>query len=430
MPIDGGAAVASGWSRERRRARARGRPSNAAGSAGMSWTRVGSGSRSAFHGTPPWVRVPPLARHRSRRRLVSHRGRWFGLPRSIRFTAGFPRAPRGPRYPRVRPSAGRDRTGRARAASTGFIHELADGAGRFVDKSAASQAARTSGSEACRLWRSIRGRPGPSWPCSSCGSSSDPPIGRSSMSLADRRLVAPPGHPPRRRRGAVPGSASGPSRRPARRPSHGHRRGRNGTGGTGQDEHEAGADAQHARHVELAAHRRARSRAIGRPRPVPVTARGRPSGRTGRRPVRGPRSRCPALRRGPRSPRPRPSNRPVSSTSRAPANLSALAARLVTICSTRRRSPVAARRRGGASTCRRHAAVQRDRQEAGSRPCAAHRRRRTARSRVTSDPDSSRESSSRSPTSAAIDPTIDRPRSRNSRSTASSSTWPSRMRSR
>ena len=45
-----------------------------------------------------------------------------------------------------------------------------------------------------------------------------------------------------------------------------------------------------------------------------------------------------------------PSNRPVSSTGRAPANLIALAARFVTICSTRRRSPVAARRRGGALT--------------------------------------------------------------------------------
>jgi len=37
--------------------------------------------------------------------IVSHRRLGFGLPPSVRFTAGFPRAPRGPRYPRVCPSA-------------------------------------------------------------------------------------------------------------------------------------------------------------------------------------------------------------------------------------------------------------------------------------------------------------------------------------
>ena len=47
------------------------------------------------HGTPSCGSRAIRSRRRSRRHIVSHRQRWFGLPRSIRFTAGFPRAPRG-----------------------------------------------------------------------------------------------------------------------------------------------------------------------------------------------------------------------------------------------------------------------------------------------------------------------------------------------
>ena len=101
----------------------------------------------------------------------------------------------------------------------------------------------------------------------------------------------------------------------------------------------------------------------------------------------------------------------------------ALAARFVTICSTRRRSPVAARRRGGALTSSRTPRSS----AIGSRPAdtafsaSATENGPSSRAIV---PDSSRESSRRSSTSAAIEPTIVRPRSRNSRSTSASPTRP------
>ena len=91
---------------------------------------------------------------------------------------------------------------------------------------------------------------------------------------------------------------------------------------------------------------RARSAAPGRCR---SPAHGRPSGRNARRSGRGRRLDAVAFVAD-RDDRDWPSNQPASSTTRpgGPPNLTALAARFVTICSTRRRSPVAARRRGGA----------------------------------------------------------------------------------
>jgi hypothetical protein len=50
----------------------------------------------------PLLSVVPRGRPaaRSRRRRSSHRSSSIGLPELVRFAAGFPRAPRGPRYPR------------------------------------------------------------------------------------------------------------------------------------------------------------------------------------------------------------------------------------------------------------------------------------------------------------------------------------------
>ena len=97
----------------------------------------------------------------------------------------------------------------------------------------------------------------------------------------------------------------------------------------------------------------ARSRAIGRPSPVPVTRRARPSGRSVRRSAPGRRPRSP----GPSSRtaiEPIGSVEPAGQLDRPPsrANFRALAARFVTICSTPRRSPVAAAVRAAASARR------------------------------------------------------------------------------
>ena len=104
----------------------------------------------ALHGTPPRVSACQRARRRSRRRIVSHHERRFGLPRSIRFTAGFPRAPRGPRYPGdLAPVRERNATVRRRAASTGVIHEPIDRP-HLVDKSAPIAEPSAPGASAAR----------------------------------------------------------------------------------------------------------------------------------------------------------------------------------------------------------------------------------------------------------------------------------------
>ena len=246
-------------------ARRRGRASYAGGRSGVSSTRVGSGSRSAVHGTPPVVRVPPSARRRSRRRLVSHRGRWFGLPRSVRFAAGFPRAPRGPRYPRVRPSAGCGRYGSGAGPVNRVYPRTAPSAvNSWISRSrrepavsgraiGASGRARTSGAV---------GRSSSRLPIGSC---------RGAPSCAVRGVAACPR--PSRRAGAGRRSGAGPSRRRARpataaaMAAAGHRAGR-----PGQDEDEARPDPRQAgRRRASPPIARARSRAIGSPRPVPVT---------------------------------------------------------------------------------------------------------------------------------------------------------------
>jgi hypothetical protein len=110
-------------------------------------------------------------------------------------------------------------------------------------------------------------------------------------------------------------------------------------------------------------------------------------------------------------------------------NFRAFATRFVRTCSTRRRSPVATRSRGGSAVVSRTSRPI----AIGSRPAAtwppasAIENGPSSRSIV---PDSRRASSSRSPTSSVIDATIDRLRSRKSRSTAASATLPPRISSR
>ena len=110
------AARAPGRQRQRRapRARRRGRRRTPAGAAGCPRRASGAaravGPRHASCGSravPPRGAAPGVG-------IVSHRGLRFGLPRSVRFAAGSPRAPRGPRYPGVAPVRMPDGRGRGR----------------------------------------------------------------------------------------------------------------------------------------------------------------------------------------------------------------------------------------------------------------------------------------------------------------------------
>ena len=220
------------------------------------------------------------------------------------------------------------------------------------------------------------------------------------------------------------------SRSSATRLAVGHHRRWDRPGRPRQDEHEARADAQHARGVELATHRPGevacdRQAQTG---PGDRLVIGHPV-EAFEDPLAVARSRCPALRRGLRSPPPDPRTIRRARPARSPANLIALAARFVTICSTRRRSPVAERSRGGADTTSRtprSSAIGISPADTALRASATE----NGSCSSTSVPDSIRDSSRRSSTSAAIELTMVRPRSMNSRSTSGSPTRPSRIRSR
>ena len=334
MAVDRGASRRRQVEPEGRRDRRRGRRHRTAGRSGVSWTRVGSGSRSRSTARLLWSRVPTAARRRSRRRLVSHRGRWSRSSADPSgSSAGSPRAPRGPRYPRAAPVRECGRYGPARAASTDFIHEPS----RCAADSWITRPVRTRDGQGHAAGRSGDGVVGERWPSRR----------RGSRGAGDRRDPAARGAAPaagqlRGVRGEHRRHGGRPAPRPGSAPA--------GPGRTSTKLEPVPGRLATSSSPSMA---RARSRAMGRPRPVPVIALvvGHPI-----EPFEDPgavrRHRCPALRRGWRATATGPSKRPLSSTAvPSPPNLRALAARFVTICSTRRRSPVAARSRGGAVTC-------------------------------------------------------------------------------
>ena len=79
--------------------------------------------------------------------LVSHRWRWFGLPPSIRFVAGSPHAPRGPRYPASAAVRKPDGTATRGRASTG-LSTKSRRPGGFVDNRGLADGGRRRGSQA------------------------------------------------------------------------------------------------------------------------------------------------------------------------------------------------------------------------------------------------------------------------------------------
>ena len=111
-------------------------------------------------------------------------------------------------------------------------------------------------------------------------------------------------------------------------------------------------------------------------------------------------------------------------------NFKALPARFVRTCSTRRRSPMADRSRGGSSVAEPDIALDRDRQQARSDRPVDSATENGSRSSSSAPDVQARVSSSRSPTRSLIEPTMVRLRVRKSRSTVGSSTLPSRMNAR
>ena len=286
-------------------------------------------------GTPPDVCVPSvLARRRSRRRHRVAPWRRFGLPRSVRFPAGSPRAPRGPRYPGVSHECGcRTVRGRPRDRQPGYPRSAPGNVDSWITPARMLDRGRPRDTGRDRPGRS----PGRS--------------GRGGRSAVQDGPFLEPRSPPRRgrvRSSSVTTSGASPSV---------------GPGSASMNVEPASGTLATTRSPPIA---RARSRAIGRPRPVPgdPVVTGHPvEAFEDPRAVVG--ARCRAPRRGRRRGRPaRRTSRPARVTIAAGVNLSALAMRFGRICSTRRRSPVAARSRGGRLGPQRDPALHGDRVEA------------------------------------------------------------------
>jgi len=334
-----------GSRRGRRRAAARARAAHPpskrdvaeSGRVGRGWGRPGAPRGRPWD--PPSRRAGPELGPRRSRVICSHRGDLGGRSPGDRPVGGpglpWPLATAVPRH-RVRCRCGRDRwpaRERRQRAYHRVIHDSAHG------PVACGQLAAPGGG-----WRARRC-------CSGGVGLAVPRVAGDALPWLPTRSSSAVGRGPRvPRRAGRAGRRAPRARSPRARPllDGGDDRPRGTSTNAGSPTTKA-APLPARCHPDLAAHGPRESRLIGRPSPSRGCARGRRAARMAGRSARGRRARCLGHRRGsPRRPRALDPGAHLDEAA-GRANLQALAARLVTICSTRRRSARAVRIRGGRS---------------------------------------------------------------------------------